>query len=50
MVGDLSTLIVVAAVFLVAGAVKGVVGLGLPTVSLALLTVRTVGDEVVLET
>jgi uncharacterized membrane protein YfcA len=39
MAGDLSTVMVVAAVFLVAGAVKGVVGLGLPTVSLALLTV-----------
>ena len=39
MAGDLSTVIVVAAVFVVAGTVKGVVGLGLPTVSLALLTV-----------
>ena len=39
MAGDFSPVIVVAAVFLVAGAVKGVVGLGLPTVSLALLTV-----------
>ena len=33
------TLIAIAAVFLVAGAVKGVIGLGLPTVSLGLLTV-----------
>ena len=32
-------IVVVAVAFLVAGAVKGVVGLGLPTVSLALLTV-----------
>jgi uncharacterized protein len=31
-------LIIIAAIFLLAGAVKGVVGLGLPTVSLALLT------------
>jgi uncharacterized membrane protein YfcA len=36
--GDLSDLIVIAAVLLLAGTVKGVVGLGLPTVSLALLT------------
>lgn len=34
-----STLLVVAGTFLLAGAVKGVIGLGLPTVSLALLTV-----------
>lgn len=32
-------LIVIAAVFLVAGFVKGVVGLGLPTVSMGLLAV-----------
>lgn len=36
---DLSTLAIVAGTFLLAGAVKGVIGLGLPTVSLALLTV-----------
>ncbi len=36
---DLFTVIAVAGTFLVAGAVKGVIGLGLPTVSLALLTV-----------
>jgi uncharacterized membrane protein YfcA len=36
---DLSTVFVVASTFLIAGAVKGVIGLGLPTVSLALLTV-----------
>jgi uncharacterized membrane protein YfcA len=35
----LATLLVVFAAFLIAGAVKGVIGLGLPTVSLALLTV-----------
>lgn len=39
---DAVTLLAVAATFLVAGAVKGVIGLGLPTVSLALLTV-TIG-------
>jgi len=33
------TLVAVAGTFLIAGAVKGVIGLGLPTVSLALLTV-----------
>ena len=33
------TLLVVAATFLLAGAVKGVIGLGLPTLSLAVLTV-----------
>ncbi|MET3336080.1 putative membrane protein YfcA [Bradyrhizobium japonicum] len=32
-------LIVIAAVFLIAGFVKGVVGLGLPTVSMGLLAV-----------
>ena len=32
-----ATLIAIAAVFLLAGAVKGVIGLGLPTVSLGLL-------------
>jgi uncharacterized membrane protein YfcA len=36
---DPFTILVVAGTFLVAGAVKGVIGLGLPTVSLALLTV-----------
>lgn len=39
---DAVTLLAVAATFLIAGAVKGVIGLGLPTVSLALLTV-TIG-------
>jgi len=36
---DASTIAAVAGTFLLAGAVKGVIGLGLPTVSLALLTV-----------
>jgi len=36
--GDIDTLVIVAATFVVAGLVKGVIGLGLPTVSLALLT------------
>jgi uncharacterized membrane protein YfcA len=36
---DLATLIIVTGTFLIAGAVKGVIGLGMPTVSLALLTV-----------
>jgi uncharacterized protein len=36
---EAGTIIAVAGTFLVAGAVKGVIGLGLPTVSLALLTV-----------
>lgn len=36
---SIETIILVGLTFLVAGAVKGVVGLGLPTVSLALLTV-----------
>jgi len=36
---DSSTILIVMATFLLAGAVKGVIGLGLPTVSLALLTV-----------
>lgn len=36
---DLSTLSIIAATFLLAGTVKGVVGLGLPTISLGLLTV-----------
>jgi len=36
---DLSAFAVIAGVFLLAGAVKGVIGLGLPTVSLGLLTV-----------
>jgi uncharacterized membrane protein YfcA len=34
---DTSTLIIIAATFLLAGSVKGVIGLGLPTVSLGLL-------------
>ncbi len=36
---DLTTVFVVSAAFFIAGAVKGVIGLGLPMVSLALLTV-----------
>jgi uncharacterized protein len=36
---DLATLLVVIGTFLIAGVVKGVIGLGLPTVSLALLIV-----------
>jgi uncharacterized protein len=36
---DLTTVLVVGGAFLLAGAVKGVIGLGLPTVSLGLLTV-----------
>jgi uncharacterized membrane protein YfcA len=36
---DVATVLVVIGTFLIAGAVKGVIGLGLPTVSLALLTV-----------
>lgn len=36
---EISTMLLVAGTFLLAGAVKGVIGLGLPTVSLALLTV-----------
>lgn len=36
---DWTTVIVVSAAFFVAGAVKGVIGLGLPMVSLGLLTV-----------
>jgi hypothetical protein len=36
---DVSTVLVVVGTFLIAGVVKGVIGLGLPTVSLALLTV-----------
>jgi uncharacterized membrane protein YfcA len=36
---DLATLFLVIGTFFIAGAVKGVIGLGLPTVSLALLTV-----------
>ena len=35
---DTTILLIVAAIFLLAGTVKGVIGLGLPTVSLALLT------------
>ena len=34
-------LIAVAAIFVLAGGVKGVIGLGLPTVSLGLLTAMT---------
>lgn len=41
---DSATLLLVAAVFVLAGTVKGVIGLGLPTVSLALLT-ATLGLE-----
>src|SRR5919109_264819 len=36
---DVASVLVVVGTFLIAGAVKGVIGLGLPTVSLALLTV-----------
>lgn len=36
---DIPTLIIIIATFLLAGTIKGTVGLGLPTVSLALLTV-----------
>lgn len=36
---DIETLILIALTFLLAGTVKGIIGLGLPTVSLALLTV-----------
>jgi uncharacterized membrane protein YfcA len=36
---DTLTILVIAGTFLIAGTVKGVIGLGLPTVSLALLTV-----------
>lgn len=36
---DALTILVIAGTFLIAGTVKGVIGLGLPTVSLALLTV-----------
>ena len=35
---DMPTLIVIAGTFLIAGTVKGVIGLGLPTISLGLLT------------
>lgn len=38
---DAPLLLAIAATFLLAGTVKGVIGLGLPTVSLALLTVAT---------
>lgn len=37
--GDIQTIAIITAVFLLAGGVKGVIGMGLPTVSLALLTV-----------
>ena len=36
---DISTLSIIILVFLLAGTVKGVIGLGLPTVSLAILTI-----------
>ena len=36
---DAATILAIAGTFLLAGAVKGVIGLGLPTVSLALLAV-----------
>ncbi|MEH6625632.1 MAG: hypothetical protein V7739_04255 [Motiliproteus sp.] len=36
---DAPTIFIIAATFLLAGSVKGITGLGLPTVSLALLTV-----------
>ena len=36
---DAATILAIAGTFLIAGAVKGVIGLGLPTVSLALLAV-----------
>ena len=36
---DTLTILIIASTFLLAGAVKGVIGLGLPTVSLAILTV-----------
>ena len=36
---DPATILAIAAAFLIAGTVKGVIGLGLPTVSLALLAV-----------
>ncbi len=39
---DTGTLVLIALTFLLAGSIKGIVGLGLPTVSLALLTV-TIG-------
>jgi uncharacterized membrane protein YfcA len=37
--GDIETIAIVAAAFVVAGFVKGVIGMGLPTVSLALLAI-----------
>lgn len=36
---DIATILTICATFLLAGSVKGIIGLGLPTVSLALLTV-----------
>lgn len=36
---DTSTILIVVGIFIIAGTIKGVIGLGLPTVSLALLTV-----------
>ena len=36
-----STVIVILGTFLFAGMVKGIIGLGLPTISLALLTIAT---------
>ncbi len=42
---DALTILAIAGTFLIAGTVKGVIGLGLPTVSLALLTVAAgLGD------
>ncbi len=38
---DVATTLLIAATFLLAGTVKGVIGLGMPTISLALLTVAT---------
>ncbi len=37
--GNVETLAIVAAAFVLAGFVKGVIGMGLPTVSLALLAI-----------
>ncbi len=38
---DVLTILAIVGAFLIAGTVKGVIGLGLPTVSIALLTVAT---------
>jgi len=43
---DLSVLVAVAVVFGVAGAVKGVVGFGLPTISMGLLGALIAPDKV----